>query len=46
VPLNKLTPGRYTCQVSVLDPTNQKAAFWRGQMVIVAPAAPAAPALP
>ena len=46
VPLNKLTPGRYTCQVSVLDPTNQKFAFWRGQMVIVAPAAPAAPAVP
>jgi VWFA-related protein len=46
VPLSKLTPGRYTCQVSVLDPTNQKFAFWRGQMVIVAPAAPAAPAVP
>jgi len=46
VPLNKLTPGRYTCQVSVLDPTNQKFAFWRGQMVIVAPAPAAGPALP
>src|SRR5579872_512865 len=24
VPLDKLTPGEYTCQVTVLDPTNQK----------------------
>jgi VWFA-related protein len=34
VPLGKLTPGRYTCQVSVLDPTNQKFAFWRAPMVV------------
>jgi VWFA-related protein len=34
VPLGKLSPGRYTCQVSVLDPTNQKFAFWRAPLVI------------
>lgn len=35
VPLAKLQPGRYTCQVSVLDPTAQKFAFWRGAMVVM-----------
>lgn len=35
VPLAKLQPGRYTCQVSVLDPTAQKFAFWRGAMVVL-----------
>jgi VWFA-related protein len=35
VPLAKLQPGRYTCQVSVLDPTAQKFAFWRGPMVVL-----------
>jgi VWFA-related protein len=34
VPLAKLAPGRYTCQVSVLDPTNQKFAFWRAPVVV------------
>src|SRR4029450_6331199 len=28
-PRGKLQPGRYTCQVSVLDPQAQKFAFWR-----------------
>jgi hypothetical protein len=41
VPLGKLAPGRYTCQVSVLEPAGQKFAFWRAPMVVVpAPAAP------
>lgn len=35
VPLEKLQPGRYTCQVSVLDPTAQKFAFWRAPMVLL-----------
>jgi hypothetical protein len=35
VPLDKLTPGEYTCQVTVLDPTNQKAAFSRTSVMIV-----------
>jgi VWFA-related protein len=35
VPLAKLAPGRYTCQVSVLDPTGQKFNFWRAPVVVV-----------
>ena len=34
LPLGKLQPGRYTCQVSVLNPTAQKFAFWRAPMVL------------
>jgi len=34
VPLGKLAPGKYTCQVSVLDPTGQKFAFWRAPVVV------------
>ena len=34
VPLSKMQPGRYTCQVSVLDPTAQKVAYWRSPMVL------------
>jgi VWFA-related protein len=36
VPLAKMQPGRYTCQVSVFDPTAQKFAFWRAPIVILA----------
>jgi hypothetical protein len=35
VPLAKLQPGRYTCQVSVLDPTAQRFAFWRAPMMLL-----------
>jgi hypothetical protein len=35
VPLNALTPGEYTCQVTVLNPTGQKAAFWRSTIMVV-----------
>ncbi|MDE3165050.1 MAG: VWA domain-containing protein [Acidobacteriota bacterium] len=35
VPLGKLQPGRYTCQVSVLDPAARKFAFWRAPIVMV-----------
>ena len=34
LPLEKLRPGRYTCQVSVLNPTARKFAFWRAPMVL------------
>jgi VWFA-related protein len=34
VPLAKLAPGRYTVQVSVLDPDSQKFNFWRGPVVV------------
>lgn len=33
--LNTLPPGRYDCQVSVLDPTAGKTAFWRAGIVVV-----------
>ena len=35
LPLAKLKPGKYTCQVSVLDPTAQKFAFWRAPVVVL-----------
>jgi VWFA-related protein len=35
VPLGKLAPGRYTCQVNVLDPNGQKFAFWRAPVMLV-----------
>jgi hypothetical protein len=35
VPLGKLVPGKYTCQVNVLDPTGQKFAFWRKEVMVV-----------
>jgi hypothetical protein len=35
VALDKLPPGRYECQVSVLDPSGQKAAFWQAPVMIV-----------
>jgi len=35
VPLSKIEPGKYTCQVSVLDPSAQKFAFWRAQMSLL-----------
>ena len=35
VPLTKLEPGEYVVQVTVLDPTGQKAAFWQAPVVLV-----------
>jgi VWFA-related protein len=35
ITLNQLPPGDYTCQVTVLDPTGQKATFWRSPVVLV-----------
>lgn len=35
VPLAKLPPGRYTCQVSVLHPSAQKFAVWRSPIVLL-----------
>lgn len=35
VPLNALSPGEYICQVTVLNPTGQKAAFWRSTVMLV-----------
>jgi VWFA-related protein len=33
--LERLPPGRYDCQVTVLDPLAQKAAFWRAPIAVV-----------
>jgi len=33
--LSKLPPGRYDCQVTVLDPAGQKAAFWKAPVMLV-----------
>jgi VWFA-related protein len=35
VALGKLAPGKYDCQVTVVDPTNQKANFWKTQVMLV-----------
>jgi VWFA-related protein len=35
IPLDKLPPGRYDCQVTVLEPAGQKVAFWQSAIVIV-----------
>jgi VWFA-related protein len=35
LPLESFTPGRYDCQVTVIDPTAEKIAFWRAPIVIV-----------
>jgi hypothetical protein len=33
--LEPLPPGKYDCQVTVLDPTGSKAAFWQAPIVVV-----------
>ena len=35
VPLTALEPGRYTCQVSVIDRQSQKVAFWRAPVAVL-----------
>jgi VWFA-related protein len=35
VPLASVPTGRFECQVTVLDPTQSKAAFWRAPIVVV-----------
>jgi VWFA-related protein len=35
LPLESVVPGRYECQVTVLEPTGQKVAFWRAPVVVV-----------
>jgi len=35
ISLGGLLPGRYECQVSVLDPGGQRAAFWVGSLLLV-----------
>jgi VWFA-related protein len=35
IPLDKIGTGRYDCQVTVLDPTGNKVAFWRAPIVVL-----------
>jgi VWFA-related protein len=35
IPLNDLAPGKYDCQITVLDPNGQKAAFWQAPVVLL-----------
>jgi VWFA-related protein len=35
VPLGQLEPGRYTCQVTVLEPSAKKFAIWRSAIVVL-----------
>lgn len=35
LPLGALAPGEYICQITVIDPTVQKAAFWQAPVKIV-----------
>jgi len=35
IALGKLQPGRYNCQVTVLDPVGKKAAFWQAPIMLV-----------
>ncbi len=35
IALDKLLPGEYNCQVSILDPNGKKAAFWQAPVMLV-----------
>ncbi|MBN1568568.1 MAG: VWA domain-containing protein [Acidobacteria bacterium] len=35
IPLDKLPPGEYKCQTTVLDPNGKKAAFWQAPVMLV-----------
>jgi VWFA-related protein len=35
IPLEHLSPGEYDCQISVLDPTGKKAAFWQAPVKVI-----------
>jgi hypothetical protein len=35
LPLDSVAPGRYDCQVTVLEPNGQKVAFWRAPIVVI-----------
>jgi len=37
IPLKQLPPGKYDCQVTVLNPAAQKAAFWQAPILVVDP---------
>jgi hypothetical protein len=33
--LSQITAGQYDCQVTILDPTSQKATFWQAPIMVV-----------
>jgi hypothetical protein len=35
IPLGDLVPGEYLCQVTILETTGQKAAFWQSPILVV-----------
>jgi VWFA-related protein len=35
IDLGGLAPGKYECQVNILDPAGQRAAFWQGSILLV-----------
>jgi len=35
LPLSKIAPGEYICQVPVLDTAGQKAAFWQAPVMLI-----------
>jgi VWFA-related protein len=35
IPLDQLSPGEYLCQVTILKPSHQKAAFWQSPVMVV-----------
>lgn len=35
IPLSQLQPGKYDCQLTVLNPAGQKAAFWQAPILVV-----------
>jgi VWFA-related protein len=35
IPLEPLAPGKYDCQVTVLDPAGRKAAFWQAPVMLI-----------
>ena len=35
IPIDELSPGRYDCQVSVLEPNGRKVAFWQAPIAVV-----------
>jgi hypothetical protein len=35
IPLQSLPPGRYDCQVTVIEPTGQKVAFWGAPIAVI-----------
>jgi hypothetical protein len=35
LPLEELPPGRYDCQVTIVDPSSQKTAVWQAPVVLI-----------